>query len=194
MAFSIVELEQGTGDWLVWRSGGIGASDAPAIMGENPWKSAKRLLREKLTPVRTYGSARGWGGNSAMARGTALEPQARDHYVTLTAHRMVPACLQSNRHDWLRASLDGIDIARGKVVEIKCGEKAHLLTARDRAVPRYYYGQLQHILAVTGYDCIDFWCWLPDRAPEHLVVPRDNAYIDRLLDTEARFWSDVLAG
>lgn len=194
MPFTIVELEQGTADWLKWRKGGIGASDAPAIMGENPWKSARALLREKQTEYHGAGTARSWTGNSAMARGTALEPQARSHYVRQTGKQVAPACLQSARYPWLRASLDGIDTAAGHVVEIKCGEKVHAHTAQNQFPPRYYIGQLQHILAVTGYAAIDFWCWLPGRAPELVVVARDADYIDRMLEAEARFWETVYAG
>src|SRR5581483_972237 len=36
--YTIVDLRQGTQEWLGWRNQGIGASDAPIIMGENPWK------------------------------------------------------------------------------------------------------------------------------------------------------------
>ena len=42
------DIAQGTAAWHDWRATVIGSSDAPAIMGENPWKSAKTLLEEKL--------------------------------------------------------------------------------------------------------------------------------------------------
>ena len=45
--YTIVNLRQNTPKWLEWRGQGIGASDAPAVMGENPWKSADYLLKEK---------------------------------------------------------------------------------------------------------------------------------------------------
>lgn len=192
MPFSVVDLDQGNARWLAWRSGGIGASDAPAVMGENPFKSRKRLLREKIEAL--AGKVSTWRGNAAMSRGNALEPEARRLYASHSGHAVAPACLQSRRYDWLRASVDGICLASGTVVEIKCGDKAYEHSAVKRAVPRYYYGQLQHILAVTGYARIDFWCWVPGRTPQHIEVARDEPYIDRMLDTEAAFWDEVLAG
>jgi predicted phage-related endonuclease len=33
MAYHVIEHEQGSAAWLHWRHGGIGASDAPALMG-----------------------------------------------------------------------------------------------------------------------------------------------------------------
>ena len=183
--FTIVELEQGTSEWREWRHKGIGASDAPTIMGENPWKSAEELLREKRGP------ARDGGQNAAMARGTQLEPEARRRYIARKGTDFRPTCLQSNQHIWLRASVDGISADANAVVEIKCGESVYHKTSQYRSVPDYYYGQLQHILAVTGLASLDFWCYLPGR-PELLVpVARDVKYIERLINVELTFWNNV---
>ena len=183
--FTIVELKQGTRRWLEWRHQGIGASDAPTIMGENPWKSAPELLHEKCGPVRRAVQ------NEAMARGTRLEPEARRRYVARTGNNVKPACLQSVQHGWLRASVDGIVASGTAIVEIKCGESVYRNTSRSRCVPDYYYGQLQHILAITGLASLDFWCYLPGR-PELLVpIARDDNYIKHLIATELKFWNGV---
>ena len=185
MYYTIVNLQQGTKEWLEWRSQGIGASDAPAIMGENPWKNAAFLLREKCLG-KTNGS------NAAMARGTALEPEARKRYVTKVGIRVVPACLQSLKHEWLRASVDGLAADGSTVVEIKCGESVYSKASTFREVPGYYYGQLQHILAVTNLQTIDFFCYLPEQPEVLLRVARDNIYIKRLLEAEYLFWQKIL--
>ncbi len=185
MSYTTIHLQQGTQEWLEWRRQGIGASDAPTIMGENPWKSAADLLREKCS-----------GGtsspNAAMARGTALEPEARKSYETKVGVRFAPACLQSVKHEWLRASVDGVAANGSAVVEIKCGESVYRKASTSLAVPDYYYGQLQHILAVIHLQSIDFYCYLPERPEIHLRVARDEGYIDRLLETEYLFWQKLL--
>lgn len=186
--FDVVALEQGTEAWRAWRREGIGASDAPAIMGECPWKSPDYLLREKCTP----GAAP--RQNAAMARGTRLEPEARQRYVETTGHDVRPACLQSTRIPWLRASLDGFSDAGCVVVEIKCGDAVYRQTAKERRVPRHYYGQLQHILAVTGFPRVDFWCYLPQRPELLLSVARDEGYIACMLEAEQAFWERVRRG
>ena len=183
--FTIVELEQGTNEWREWRHKGIGASDAPAIMGENPFKSARQLLKEKREPARESVQ------NEAMARGIELEPEARKRYIAKTGRNVRPACLQSTRHDWLRASLDGFAIGQDSVVEIKCGQSVYRKTSEYRSVPGYYYGQMQHILAVTGLDLLDFWCYWPGRSELLLPIERNDAYIERLLDRELEFWKLV---
>ncbi|WOF42866.1 YqaJ viral recombinase family protein [Sphingopyxis indica] len=187
MPFDIVDLDQGNADWLKWRAGGIGASDAPAIMRENPWKSPAALRHEKLRP---HGSR---PVNAAMARGTALEPAARALYCDRRKVEVSPRCIQSRARPWMRASLDGICAEHRILVEIKCGESAYRTASRHRAVPRYYYGQLQHALAVSGCDAIDFWCYLPGKQPLLIEVPRDEPYIRRMIDSEYRFWSAIEA-
>ncbi len=179
--YAIVDIEQGTSDWLEWRNNGIGASDAPAIMGENPWKKSDFLLSEKLGREKSF-------VNGAMKKGTALEPEARKHYERTSGNRVTPACLQSNTHEWQRASVDGLAPDGGIVVEIKCGERAYKEAETNGRVPDYYVGQLQHILAVTGLPHIDFFCWLPSRPGVCLRIQRDARYISRLIEAEHAFW------
>ena len=128
-AYDVVNLQQGTIEWLEWRNNGIGASDAPVIMGENPWKSPADLLLEKL------GTAKKFEGNAAMARGTALEPEARKRYEAISKICVAPACRQSNKHNWQRASIDGLAASGNTVVEIKCGESVYRRTVNSRQVP-----------------------------------------------------------
>jgi len=185
MPYRIVNLQQGTKEWLEWRSQGIGASDAPTIMGENPWKSAANLLQEKCLGKKYF-------SNPAIRKGIALEPEARKRYETKTGIRVVPACLQSVKFEWLRASTDGLATNRSSVVEIKCGESVYCKAATSRVVPDYYYGQLQHILAITNLQSIDFFCYWPERPEVLLRIARDDIYIKSLLDSEYLFWQKVL--
>jgi predicted phage-related endonuclease len=135
-----------------------------------------------------------------MDEGVRLEPKALELYIAKTGNDMEPACVQSKQYEWLRASLDGIAInADGTVeavVEIKCGYDVHWRTLKSGSVPSHYKAQVQHILAVTGLDSLDFWCYWPDSPePEILVaVKRDEDYIKRLLVAEQKFWNEVLSG
>lgn len=185
LSYTIVNLQQGTDEWLAWRSQGIGASDAPTIMGENPWKSPAALLKEKF-------EGKSGGTNAAMARGTELEPEARKSYESRLGFCVVPACLQSAKHEWLRASVDGLALNGRTVVEIKCGESVYRKASTTRKVPDYYVGQLQHILAITDLPSIDFWCYLPGRQEVHLRVARDDGYINRLIEVERAFWEEIV--
>jgi len=215
MSFHIIDHDQGSIPWLRWRHDGIGGSDAPALMGENPWRSAKRLFAEKAGPSR-YGPEppppaepviSGYvvrtpvapppppdrNYRSAASRGTALEPYARQLYNRHVGAELIANCLQSRDRPWQRASLDGLCLRTNRVVEIKCGDKVYGHVEATNSVPGYYVGQLQHILAVSGFDAIDFWVWLPGKTPLLITVPRDEDYIARLTAAEATFWAQVEA-
>jgi putative phage-type endonuclease len=173
-----IKLEQGTSEWKQWRLGGFGASDIPVLMGE-AFRSIKKLLEEK----------NGFGGdyqNPAMIEGKMLEPVARHEYSKKVGFDVDPICLQHKDYFWARASLDGITTNRNKVVEIKCGESAYK-KARQGEIPKYYYGQLQHILFVTGLDVIDYWCYRPERDGILLKMERDDLYIANLIQKGQEF-------
>jgi|GEM_PF-822998 putative phage-type endonuclease len=182
--YLLLDLSQRSDEWLKWRDNGIGASDAPTIMGETRWKTRDSLLREKVygTPERK---------TATMIRGIELEPEALMAYQKHTGIKLRPVCIQSQYFPWLRASLDGLSYDGQRVVEIKCGESVYRHTSRYKQPPRYYYGQLQHILALTGLPSIDFWCYWPEQPYVHIIVYRDSDYIKRLLKEEKSFWDEV---
>jgi putative phage-type endonuclease len=212
MSFRIIDHDQGSIPWLRWRHDGIGGSDTPALMGENPWRTARALFAEKVAPSR-YGppvephpDAQLFAPaprpaapppdrryRSAASRGTALEPYARDLFNRHAGVETVPNCLESRDRPWQRVSLDGLCLRSNRVIEIKCGDKVYGHSEATGKVPGYYIGQLQHILAVTGFGAVDFWVWLPGKTPIHIIVPRDDAYIARMTALQAEFWERVLA-
>ncbi len=185
-SFVTLSFEQNTDEWLSWRRGGIGASDAPVIMGQSPWQKAPDLLRIKT------GQTEERPANGAMQRGKTLEPLARRAYVSHTSIDVEPVCVQSLAYPWMRASLDGLSADGRHVVEIKCpGEKDHQL-ADSGLVPAKYFAQLQHILAVTGLAEIHYWSFRFGR-PVLLNVSRDDAFVGALVEKESAFWSQVCA-
>ena len=184
--YKVVHLTQGSREWLRWRHDGIGGSEAPTVMGENRYESVKALLRKKVAaPGESF-------MNDAMRRGKELEPVALARYAAATGLRLAPVCLESAHVPWLRASLDGLATDGVAAVEIKCGKKAHEITATTGEVPRHYYGQLQHILAITGLPAIDFFCHWPGEQDILLRVPRNIEYIRRLVVKEREFWGLVV--
>jgi putative phage-type endonuclease len=117
--FIVIGLQEGTQKWREWRHNGIGASDAPVIMGESRLKNSTELLEEKCGPAHDFGR------NDLSIRGIELEAEARQRYMVRTGQRISPACIQSSRYDWLRASVDGLSHGHDSVVEITCGKSIY---------------------------------------------------------------------
>ena len=183
--FRRVEIQQDTRAWYAWRRQGIGATEARAVRAGG--KGAKRLLREKTgkEEERDFQSA-------AMARGKDLEPEARAAYIKEVGITVKPACVENIKTPWLRASLDGISNDEKRIVEIKCGERIYNSVKSNGKVPKEYVAQTQHILATTGLESLDFWCYEPGFNGIRIPVSRDEGYIDELLNKEQSFWTKVL--
>ncbi|MFM8155826.1 MAG: lambda-exonuclease family protein [Actinomycetes bacterium] len=188
VAFYLVEsLTQGSSEWLAWRRKVIGASDAPTIMGENPWESADHLMREKL------GLETPFAGNDATREGQRLEPSARSALSKAYGVKLSPAVIQDGEVPFIAASLDGLAADNSQIFEIKCGEKAYARTKANREVPHYYAAQLQHMLMVSGHKTLIFAAFRPGEPLVTLEVKRNKAYIDRLRKTEQAFMDRLVA-
>jgi putative phage-type endonuclease len=181
----IVKLDQGTEEWLAWRSGGIGGSDAPIILGVSPWTSARELWERKTG--RTVPPP----PNAAMERGRQMEPVARRAYERQTGHSVLPLCMEHATHRWMRASLDGITSEGEIALEIKCPGRVDHGTALEGRVPEKYMPQLQHLLAVSDAEVCHYWSFREGRGVLLEVLP-DRAYIESLIRAEAEFWDCVL--
>ena len=80
----IERLHQNTPEWHRWRRQGIGASDAPVIMGETPFKTPRTLWSIKT------GRMREDPAGPAARRGRELEWFARRAYERQTGIQMEP--------------------------------------------------------------------------------------------------------
>jgi len=178
--YEIINLEQGTEEWLAFRREHIGASDAAAVLGIDPWKGPQALLEEKLS-LRTVPS------NPHMLRGKQLEEPARDVYVRKTGYKVKPVVIKSKEYPWMIASLDGIteDFKHG--VEIKCPSPGSFEKALAGIVPQNYMAQLQHQMACCGLDFIDYFCYTPT-SDVTLRVQRNDEYIKKLIERELEFY------
>lgn len=109
-----VNLEQGSQEWLDYRTNMFNASEAGAVMRcvPNSWK-----VRNQAELFELKKGNRVVEVNEAMIRGNDLEPVARDHFNTLIGKEFLPAVYKKGRYS---ASLDGITGDESEILEIKC--------------------------------------------------------------------------
>jgi putative phage-type endonuclease len=182
----IERLKQNTPEWHRWRLQGIGASDAPVVMGDAPFRT-----RRYLWSVKT-GLARESGVGPAARRGRALESSARIAYERHTGIQMEPLCLVHDGLQWMRASLDGLSFDGAIVLEIKCPWRNRDQAAlREGRIPAHYYAQVQHQLEVSGAEELHYWSF-DGKAGTLVTVRHDREYVAKLLETETAFWLRVL--
>jgi putative phage-type endonuclease len=179
--YKLEHLEQGSRQWHDWRKTVIGASDAPVIMGENPWGSKNNLMNEKL------GLKAEFSGNAATREGNLLEGEARSIIQKKTGLKLGPTIVQHNEIPFLAASLDAISLDDKQIFEIKCGQKTYEHVKQTSEVPKYYYGQLQHMLMITGVEEIGFVVYRPSLELLYLKVRAESSYIERMKNAELEF-------
>lgn len=194
----IVDFLQGSADWLLWREGGIGGSDAPAIMGASPYQTRQGLLIQKVTKKAKFGRKTNTGKTSAMMRGINKEPEVRQDYIDRTGNVIKPACCISDEYPWMRASLDGLTNDLALIVEIKCPKYEDHFAALAGTVPSHYWPQVQHQLACTGCSRLHYVSWsdnkrldLPTQALAIVKVKPDKTYIDYLIAEESAFVQEM---
>lgn len=186
MSFYLIDdLEQGSSEWHAWRRGVIGASDAPKIMGENPWGSRASLMSEKL------GLTPEFQGNARTREGNNLEGYARRSLESKFKVKLKPTIVQDSKEPFLAASLDAICHNFENLFEIKAGVKAYEHTKLTKSIPDYYVGQLQHMLMVTEFDHLTYAVYRPDQPLLTVVVYRNESYIKRLRKKEKEFVQEL---
>lgn len=175
------------GDPAKEREDFIGGSDAGAIFGLNPWKSAYTLWCEKTGQI--SGEAQ---DNDAMRAGRDLE-----NYV---AQRFTEATGKKVRKDNFTYSVKEFPFMRGHIDRRVIGENAILecKTAggfQNKAYaagefPKHYYVQCLHYMAVTGAER----AYLAVLCFPHFYLftfDRDEAEIEALVKKEDDFWNCV---
>lgn len=184
MEFEILSVNQNTPEWLDLRRNHIGASDAPIILGESPFKSPIQLWEEKLgIRSQTFQSA-------SMKRGHDLEPLARHSFQRSTGISVEPLVIKSKKYPWMIASLDGISQDFQHIVEIKCPGKTDHQTAVDGFIPKKYQAQLQHQMICAGVEKAYYYSF--DGVDGVLVEAfLDDSYVFDLLKKEKEFFDSV---
>lgn len=181
MSAHIVQLVQGSPEWHAHRAHYRNASETPIVMGLSPWVTPYQLWLQKTGRSQPE-------MNAAMARGTELEPLARQAYEVLTGHIMQPLVLVEGDYS---ASLDGLTLDGSLIVEIKCpfkGKTSSLWQAACQGeVPEYYHWQIQHQLMVSGAQEAHLWVFDGTEGKLVHVAPSAQAE-DRIHAVWDAFW------
>jgi len=186
----IVEFEQGSEEWLAWRKGGIGGSDASVIIdGLSPYGTRRRLFEIKR------GTRAEPPTNPGHLYGRRLEPRAREAYMKLTERVVTPICGESEEHPILRRSYDGMSLDMKRAIEIKCpNAKDHAMALSGR-VPEKWIPEIMHgHLVNPSIEVTDFVSYRPGCETAIIPVFPDPIYMKRLLQEELAFWEGVVTG
>lgn len=156
----VVDLDQGSPEWLEWRARFYTASQAPAVLDVNPWFPRTPmelfLLRTGQLEVAV---------NAYMVKGQDLEFAARQLVSREVGDALVPRCVELEGSPMpMAASLDGVTGSWDVGAEIKvpnAGSKSKLWLADE--APVNYLAQMAHQLICTpALDEIGLWAYADD--------------------------------
>lgn len=187
--------DEARGRWLKARQGGIGGSDAPAVMGVSPWRSPYALWAQKT------GIEPDALDNEVLRWGRILEGPIADDYSRLTGR----ALKNLGEHEIQRhAKLPHMICTLDRVIEpiddrgpgslsIKYVGPMKAGDWREDA-PVDYQVQLQHELAVMGFKWGSFAVLVWGRGVQWLDMERNDAFVEVLEQEESEFWGKVESG
>lgn len=178
-------------DWLKYRKKGITGTDAGAICGLNPYSSAFQIYRDKITDeIEEF-------DNESMRQGRDLEEYVARRFSEETGLkvRRANAIFQNEENPFMLADFDRLIVGQKAGLECKTVSPYSSDKWNDGNIPLHYQMQVQHYLAVSGFDCWYIAAVIFGR--EFLIrkIERDEELINYLIDIERGFWyNNVLAG
>ena len=136
-------------DWLRYRKCGITGTDAGAILGLNPYRSAFQVYHDKISD--TFENI----DNEAMRQGRDLEDYVAQRFTETTGLkvRRANAIYQSEEHPLLLADFDRLIVGQKAGLECKTVSPFSADKWADGKIPAHYLAQVDHYLAVSGFDC-----------------------------------------
>jgi len=176
-------------EWLDYRRMGIGGSDASVVCGINKFKSPVELWMEKTgqIPYREVGEAAYWG--------TRLESLVKEEFILRTGIGITPVnqILQNEDYPIMLANLDGTceHPNYGTCIFEAKTANAYLSGDWEDTIPDAYQLQLQHYMAVTGYNGAYIAVLIGGNKFKWKFIERDEELITILIRLEAEFWEYV---
>lgn len=202
-----VSVYQSREEWMEARKDGLGASDAPALLGVSPWKNNVQLWEEKCGVT----IPEDIGGNPAVKYGNDAEPLLRQFFMldhpeyglSFTPYKII----RHQDYPFITCTPDGellenVTDRRGGL-EIKTTQILSPVGWQHwkGRIPDNYYAQVCHQMLATGWEFVELLVQIKyttasgeDRKEtRHYKIEREDAREDiDLVEQEAiRFWRCV---
>ena len=181
----------GRDEWLSLRKGYIGGSDAGAVIGLNPYKSAYTLWAEKTGKIPEF------EGNITTRVGAYLEELVARMFTEETGKsvRRLNKMLVNDEYPFACADVDRVVVGEGAILEIKTTNSIPVVKKfKSGEYPESWYAQMTHYLAVSGMKKAYLAVLIECREFRVFELERDEAEIATLMEAERCFWELVQNG
>lgn len=177
-------------DWLQYRKQGIGGSDAGAICGFNPYRTAMQVYYDKTSDVIEDID------NEAMRQGREFEEYVARRFTEETGKkvRRANAMFYDEKNPFMLADVDRMIVGENAGLECKTASPFMAEYWKDDKIPLSYQMQCYHYMSVCNTDAWYLAVLIYGREFKVYKLERDEEIIANLIQLEKNFWENhVLA-
>lgn len=173
-------------EWLKYRKQGIGGSDAGAICGLNPYRTAIHVYQDKISDTSEDID------NEAMRQGREFEDYVARRFMEATGKkvRRANAMFRSKEQPFMLADVDRMIVGENAGLECKTASPYMAEKWKDGKIPLSYEIQCHHYMAVCGADAWYIAVLIYGREFKYYKIERDEELIADLIRVEQDFWEN----
>lgn len=173
-------------EWLKYRKQGIGGSDAGAVCGVNPYKTAMQVYYDKTSEdIEPF-------DNEAMRQGRDFEDYVARRFMEETGKkvRRANAMFYDEKHPWMIADVDRMIVGENAGLEIKTASPYTQSQWENGNIPLSYQMQCYHYMSVCNADAWYIAVLIYGREFKYYKLEYDKEIIDSLIKLEEDFWKN----
>lgn len=173
-------------EWLKERMKGIGGSDAAKVLGVSRWGGPLSVYLEKkgLYVPEDPGEPAYWG--TVLEDVVAREFEKRSGLRVQRQNKI----FQHAEYPWMLANVDRRIVGQNKGLECKTASNFMGDEWEGDELPDSYYIQIQHYMAVMGWESCWVACLIGGQRYVQKEVQRNSELINTIIEKEREFWED----
>lgn len=175
-------------EWLRWRKLGLGGSDAGAVCGLNPYRTALEVYHDK-----TSGNI-GDVDNEAMRQGREFEEYVAMRFTEASGKKVRRAnfMFYDERNPFMLADVDRMVVGENAGLECKTASPYMEDRWKDGKIPLSYLVQCHHYMSVCNADAWYIAVLIYGRQFIWHKIERDEEMTADLVRVEKDFWENYV--
>lgn len=182
----IATKELSNEQWLKYRKRGIGGSDAGAVCGLNPYRTAMQVYQDKISEDTESIDS------EAMRQGREFEDYVARRFMEATGKKVRKANFMycDEKNPFMLADVDRMIIGENAGLECKTASPFMTDKWKDGNIPLHYQIQCYHYMSVMGADAWYIAVLIYGWEFKFYKLERDEELIADLIRIEKEFWEN----
>ena len=175
-------------EWLRIRKNYLTGTDAGAVCGMNPYKSAMQVYLDKISPDIEIMD------NESMRLGRDLEDYVAARFMEATGKkvRRTNAMYVNDEYPFMMANVDRLVTGEKAGLECKTASPYSSDRWKDGNIPEWYYLQCQHYIKTLEMDGWYLAVLIFGKGFQYTYIPRDEELLADLVEIERDFWEKYI--